>query len=72
MVFKDLFYTSLMMKDIRVFVDEKLVHDDSYSKRYITFSKYYMYEVIDIIASDRDVSFYLSSSCFSPKEDFSF
>jgi hypothetical protein len=51
------------MKDIRVFIDEKLVHDDSYSKRYITFSKYYMYEVIDIIASDRDVSFYLSSSC---------
>ena len=65
MVFKDLFYTSLMMKDIRVFIDDKLVHDDSYSKRYITFSKYYTYEVIDIIASDRDVSFYLSS--FSPK-----
>ena len=60
-----------MMKDIRVFIDDKLVHDDSYSKRYITFSKYYMYEVIDIIASDRDVSFYLSS-CFSPREDFSF
>ena len=59
-----------MMKDIRVFIDDKLVHDDSYSKRYITFSKYYMYEVIDIIASDRDVSFYLS--CFSPREDFSF
>ena len=56
---KDLLPTSLLMHDIRIYVGEKLVHDDSFSKRWITFTRYKDYEVIDVACGNFDVTIYL-------------
>lgn len=59
MILKDILPTSLLMHDIRVYVGERLVHDDSFSKRWITFTRYKDYEVIDITSGEYEVTIYL-------------
>ena len=59
MVLKDILPTSLLMHDIRIYLGERLVHDDSFSKRWVTFTRYQNYEVVDIASGDYNVTIYL-------------
>lgn len=56
---KDLLPMDFLSNNLKIYVGNNLVHDDSKSKRYITFSSYIDYVVEDIVTYNNDVEIYL-------------